>query len=462
MGTTKAAIGIAPEPPVMMGTALSRWTMAYFTAALAFLIAAQGLMVAGYGFPAAPAEAPESLLLVHMITIGWLSLLMCGALFQFVPVLVARPLVGARLVLPALVCLLSGLALLLCGFLQLSGVVDPPFSPLAPAGVLLPVGFAIVVGVLGVTLWSGRPLPLSARFVTAGLASLVATAMLGVLFALQLAGFATFGVDWRGAAIPTHMSAGFGGWLTLTAIGVSYRLLPMFMLSPDKARRSGHAVFGCGVAALVLMVVAAPLESAFGGPGVAAPLAGLAVAVAIVFYGIDLVFFYRNRKRRKIELNSRSAIGAFGGLYLSALLTAVLVATGSLVQHAPAVVYLVAFGWISGLGVSQLYKIVPFLTWLECYGPVMGKKPTPRVQDLVVEQRDHIWFVLYFGGVLVGTGALLADAPGLFRLAAAVTLAATLALVVELVLARRLFNVKSDLRLPDGATQPRLFLPRHV
>jgi hypothetical protein len=67
--------------------------------------------------------------------------------------------------------------------------------------------------------------------------------------------------------------------------------------------------------------------------------------------------------------------------------------------------------------------------------------------------------VLYFAGVLAGTGALLADKPTLFRLAVAATLAATLALIVELVLARRLFNVAKNLRLPDGTTTPRLFLP---
>jgi hypothetical protein len=89
----------------------------------------------------------------------------------------------------------------------------------------------------------------------------------------------------------------------------------------------------------------------------------------------------------------------------------------------------------------------------------MGKKPTPRVQDLVVERRDRVWFALYFLGVLSGTGALLVNQPDVFRLAAGVTLLATLAIVVELVLARRLYNVEDGKRLPEGTSRPRLFLP---
>lgn len=446
----------------MIGAALSRWTMAYFCSALLFLLGAELLMAGGYGFPSADVGAPETLIVVHMVTIGWLSLLMCGALFQFVPVLVAKPLRGKGLVLPALVCLLAGLASLIAGFLQLSGVpvFDLPLLPLA--SMLLPAGFVLAVVVLALTLWSARParVPLPARFVAVGLASLLATFTLGGLFALFLSGHATalMFVDLRAYALPAHVAAGLGGWIGLTSIGVSYRLLPMFMLAPDKERRTGHAAWWIGVAALSLAVPGMLLEGLIDGPGRAGALAALLGAAAVALYGADLLFFYRNRKRRAIELNSMAALGAFAALFLSALLLLALLATGTLQRHAGALVYLAVFGWLTGLGLSQLYKIVPFLTWLECYGPIMGKKPTPRVQDLVVERRGRLWFALYFLGVLAGVGALLAERPELFRMAAAATLVATLAIAVELVLSRRLLNLAAGARLPEGVSPPRLFL----
>jgi hypothetical protein len=121
-----------------------------------------------------------------------------------------------------------------------------------------------------------------------------------------------------------------------------------------------------------------------------------------------------------------------------------------------AVVFLVAFGWLSGLGLSQLYKIIAFLTWLECYGPVLGKAPTPRVQDLVVENRAAKWFYVYFASVWAGTAALLAGETALFRTAAAVMFVGTCGIVVQLVRTRRLTDVNAEQMLPQGAQRPRL------
>ena len=119
----------------MPGVTLSRWTLSYFAVALAALMVAQVLMAAGFGFPAVPLQAAETLVVVHLVAIGWLSLLMLGALFQFVPVLTARPLHSDRLAGLALVGLVAGLLTLVGGFMHLAGaaVPDLPFFPAAGA-----------------------------------------------------------------------------------------------------------------------------------------------------------------------------------------------------------------------------------------------------------------------------------------------------------------------------------------
>lgn len=446
---------------IMTNSPLSRWTMAFFAMALIFLISAEGLMVSGYGFPNDAIEAPGTLVIVHLVAVGWLSLLMCGALFQFVPVLVAQPLRRAPLALPAFACLTAGLCFLLAGFLQLSGAFEIGIPFLVLGGTFLPLGFALAAWVLGDTLWHARPLTLPARFVAVGLTCLVVVAVLGSLFTFLLSGFipANWMAEHHGHLVPLHAALGIGGWLSFSAAGVSYRLLPMFMLAPDRERITSRWAWLSGCTALFALILLAPLELTFRQTiTLSLAMAGLLGLFALLLYCTDLIFLYRNRKRRQVELNIRAAGGAFLALFASVLLGVALVASGTLLQHVGALFYLVSFGWLTGLGLSQLYKIVPFLTWLECYGPVMGRKPTPRVQDLVVERRDRVWFALYFAGVSAATGALLAGHPTLFGLGAAITLLATIAIAIELVIARRLANVSAALRLPEGARLPCLFM----
>ncbi len=443
----------------MTGVSLSRWSMSFFASALVALLVAELLMAVGYGFPNAAVRAPETLVLVHLVAIGWLSLLMCGALFQFVPVLVARPLYSNSLPLPALLCLVGGLAALILGFLQLAGRIDPAVPYLAAAGALLGVGFALALWNLGRTLWPPWTLPLPARFVAIGLLSIAATASYGIIFALVLGGsvaaepFLVFAAE----AVPLHIIAGFGGWLTFTAIGVSYRLLAMFMLAPELNGRRTHAVFYLGTAALAIAVLGGGAAIRLGDHlNHVLALAGIVGLAAAALYGADVVRLYRARKRRNIELNSRMAAFALASLAASVVLILALLALDRLADHAGAVIFLVAFGWLSGLGLAKLYKIVPFLTWLECYGPVLGKATTPRVQDLVVEKRAIKWFLLYFLAVWSATVALLAQYAPAFQVAAIGMLVATLGIVVHLVRARRLADVAAERRLPEGANRPRL------
>jgi hypothetical protein len=447
----------------MPGASLSRWTLAYFAAALLCLLAAEALMAGGFGFPVAAIEAGETLIVVHLVAIGWLSLLMAGALFQFVPVLVARPLRGEVLSPIALALLLAGLAALLAGFADMAGIVGLPPALLPLGGTLLLAGFTAMIVSLGQTLWSARPLALPAWLVVAGLCALVLTVGLGESFALILSGLvggeAALSLLLHG--IPLHALLGLGGWLTLTAMGVSYRLLAMFMLAPETERASTRIVFAAGILSLLLIAAAIPFAMA-ASLGVMGLLlaAGVAGLVALALYGNDVLVLYRQRKRRNIELNARAAIGAFAALLGAAIMLVVLLASGQLAEKVGALAYLFAFGWLGGLGLAMLYKIVAFLTWLECFAPVMGKRPTPRVQDLVDESRAGPWFGAYYAAVGFATLTLLVELPVAFRLFVGVQFVATLAIARHYYRSRRLLNVPAELRRDFARPHP--FLPQPV
>jgi hypothetical protein len=404
-----------------------------FTLAVLNLVIALALSVFGLAWPVAPAGAPASLAMIHLLTIGWLTMLMYGALFQFVPVITSKVLPSQALSLVTLLGLEIGLGLMVAGFLLLGG--DGPAWLLPVGGTLVIVAMLVGAGSLMVPLLGKRPMPLSAKFILAAFAFLLVTVLLGLCFALALTVPATQAAlaPLLGGGLGYHALAGFGGWFTLIGIGVSYELLPMFMLAPHDRGRLGLAVLGSAVGGLVL-VVGAGLAGVLWPEGWinAVELLGrLVLGVALALYLADVVRLYRGRKRQQIELHNRAAVGAFVALGLAVLLAAGAMATDRLAELAPVLVLLVLLGWLTGLGLTQLYKVVAFLSWLSSFGSKLGRGAVPRVQDLVDENRGRWLFGLYFAAVALATLAALFDSATLIRVGLALGLIAVLLLALE-------------------------------
>ena len=433
---------------------LSRWSPAMFAAALVNLGLGLSLAVLGLAWPAVPATAPVSLAMVHLLTLGWLTLLMFGALFQFVPVITGRKLPGQVLPLLTLIGIEAGLALMVGGFCAL--------GRLAWAARLLPVGGGVVIVALGlgatallVPLAAKRPAPLSARFVLAGLGFLLLTVLLGLSAALALTvpALGTVLAPLLGQGVAYHALGGIGGWLTLTAVGVSYELLPMFMLAPHDRGRLGAAVLWTATGGFLLAFLAGVGTTVWhAGAIAAAEQAGrIAILAALGLYLADVVRLYRSRRRRQIELHNRAALGAFGALGLALPLAVAAVATDRLAALAPSLVLLLLLGWLSGLGLTQLYKIVAFLSWLSRYGGRLGRGPVPRVQDLVREPGATGFFVLYFAAVALAVGAAAFGLADLVRAALAGALLAVALLAREYARAWRAVYVRAA---PAAAASP--------
>lgn len=441
---------------------LSRWTMSYFAAALAFLLVAEALSIAGVGYPVAGLAEPATLVIVHMVAIGWLSLAMAGALLQFVPVLVARPLVFPQLALPALVALVAGLLLLCAGFAALAGWIDASPVLLPLAAVPLTAGFTLLGLMLAATLLHARPVALFARFVLVGLACLAATVVSGAAFTVFLSGHG----GWFGNiallpdSLPFHALLGSGGWLGLIASGVSYRLFVMFMLAPEPPARRvlpvlAFAALGLGLALAGLVAPVARVEPGRG--WVAAALAAL--VLASLFYGRDILALYRSRRRKALEINMLASIPAFAALGLGLALLPISVLAEAGESRVAALAFLIAFGWLGGLTLAQLVKIVSFITWLETYTSQLGRGPVPRVGDLVAMPRTGWWFLAYFSGVALAAAALAVGSAQGFRWSMLLCLTGSVGIGVELVRVRRLSEIRTVER-PSAQERPRLLLSR--
>jgi hypothetical protein len=419
----------------MISNRLSRWTPSFFVCALLNFLVAQALVLAGITWPVKSAAAPGTLIAVHLLTIGWLLLLMLGALFQFIPVIASRPLPGQPLALATLVAIQAGLIGMICGFAAF-GVGLPLLTRCLPVGgVLVITGVLIACYDIGVPLLQARPMPLPARMVLTGLGFLLVTVGLGLAFALALSvpALSPYLAPLLAVGVAYHALAGLGGWFTLTAMGVSYKLLPMFMLAPEERGRTGEAVHQLSAAGFGLVVLAGLLRAWSTSPAlkVFEGVGYTCIVIGIGIYLWDVVRIYRTRKRAAVELHNRAAVGAFIMLGITVLLGIALRLSGILADYAPVLVFLVLFGWLSGFGLTQLYKIVPFLSWLGHFGQKLGRGPVPRVQDLVNESHSYPWFIIYFLGVALAAIAMLGPDYYIFRAGLSLSALATLGLIFE-------------------------------
>lgn len=368
---------------------------------------------------------------VHLATLGWITMVMVGAAYQLIPVLLQVGLFSERLGRLSYWPLAAGAAGMVAGFWSRRiGLV-------VAGGFLAAFGLALFLYNAVQTLRGVRAWTPGGRALGAALAFLLLTAAWGVLLLVGLHHGAL------GGAFPRHLAAhavlGVAGWVSLTIVGVGYRLLPMFALSHGHSlRRQGWTALALGLGA------AGGAAGALGAGRGAAGLGAALVACALAAFCLDTAAILRRRRRRLEPVSLLSAAGVACGGAAAAL--AGLGVAGWLPPGVPAgrvvtaVAYLALGGWASLMIAGQLLKIVPFLVWLGRYGERAGREPVPLVRDLY-DPRLGTWaFRLLLPGTLGGAGAVLAGSPAAGALFSGVNLAGALALaaaVGQAVLGRR-------------------------
>ncbi len=373
--------GLALEnmPPLMA-------PLRFFITAPLFGLLAAALLLLG-GFEPWDRWSAPLMAVTHLLTLGFMAMVMVGALFQVLPVLSGQTIPGQRWLAPLLH--LS----LVCGTLALAGAMLWRHAAWQQtAMLLLGATFLLFLGAVGLRLIH-----------RAGGHSLFAIrlAALSLLLAITL-GLALLWrnmggqVGWLPDSPTTaHIRFALLGWVLLLVMGVSYQVIPMFHVTPD------YPSHGVRLLPASIFIALLALSVFTSGP-IAAAAVVLLVAAALA-YAIITLRLFTLRKRKLVDYTIR-----FWQLALSCLVTALLLYSGAALWPQwinPGTELLWGILLIAGFAMSviigMLHKILPFLCWLHLnmqrnrrYNPKALLR-LPTMHDILPGRRARVQFHLH-------------------------------------------------------------------
>ncbi len=389
-----ASVGLSYEQGPPFGTPLRLFFFAPMFLALAAVLAMfapDDLLASRW--------TPVSLALTHLITVGYLGMVMTGALLQMLPVVVGSPVPAAGLVGgSALAGLGSGSLLLAAGFL----LGEPTL--LMMAVLALSIGFLPFLAGTLISLIRARALPHVAWPMRQSWVALAVTIFLGLALASAMAGLWD-NPDSLGLTA-MHVAWGLGGWILILVVGVAYQVVPMLQLTPAYPKGITHALTWSMPSALLLFTCAwvcsnllpAPLAQGMEALGL---LIGMASAVAFALTTLKL---QRQRRRKLGDVTLDFwRLGMASLICVGLLLPAALMESNPWRDEAQLLLGLIfLLGFAASVVNGMLYKIVPFLAWFHLQAQTKaGATKIPNMKQFITEDAARRHFRLHLAAVVL-------------------------------------------------------------
>ncbi|MEO7086533.1 MAG: hypothetical protein ABI442_02570 [Gemmatimonadaceae bacterium] len=343
----------------------------HFAAATVYLIAgAIGLVWIAPELAAGMYLSPHVAGITHLFTLGWLTTTIFGALYQLLPVALGAPIRWPRVGHASFWTFAPGAGLFACGVADGSTVLHDTGLALVTAGIVL-----AMINLIS-SLHRARARDVTWAAIALAAIFLLSTLVLGAVLVQNLHTGVLAGARVR--VLATHLHVAIIGWALIMMVGVSHRLLPMFLLAHGADTKWTKR-------ALTFLAIGIPILAV--GLNTRFPAAGW---IAVVFLELGVACFllqarsfYRARVRKRIDIGMRFVAAALLFLAIAAALGPAVLAAGSGAPHL-AIVY-VLFGLLGGVilfVVGFFYKIVPLLVWTVRYRNRMGKEAVPTVADM--------------------------------------------------------------------------------
>jgi hypothetical protein len=397
--------GAAPMPGGMTPAANSiRLAAEHFAASIVYLLAgALGLVWIAPELAMGAYPSPHVAGITHLFTLGWITTTIFGALAQLLPVALGAPIRSTRVGHVSFFTFAPGVGFFAAGIASSTLVLQH-------VGIgLITIGIILEIGNIAASLPRAKSRDVTWGAIVIAITYLASTLVLGVILLHNL--HSGFIANARLVALATHLHVALVGWVLVMIVGVSHRLLPMFLLAHGadvRWTKRALALLAIGVLAL-----AAGLTARF------APAVWLGTALidgGVACFIWQAWSFYRVRVRKKIDIGMRFAMTGICFLAIAAVLGSALVVAGP--AHARLATMYVVVGLLGGIVqyvCGFFYKIVPLLAWTARFRGRMGKGPVPTVAQLYSARVAYCQLGIMTVAVLLLAGGIGAGAAHVTR-----------------------------------------------
>ena len=344
---------------------------------------------------------PELLAITHLLVLGWITMIIFGALYQLLPVIMEVKLYSESFAIASFILLGLGTILLAFSFWQFSfGTI------MFVAATFVVVAVGLFVANVLFTAHSSTKKVIERTFIVTSTIWLLFTVLAGLTLAVnQVHPFLkTSQIE----LLKLHAHAGIVGWFIQLIIGVSSKLLPMFMVSHHVNTKKLTVAYYAINIGLIAGLVSLFLQVKFG-----VILSALIIVPGIFSYLSFIYEAYTKRVKKQLDIGMKQTAFSFLILVIPFFLIFTLLFNFKFLNNLTpplSVAYgsAIVIGFITSLVMGQTYKTLPFIVWLKVYRGRIGKVVLPLPKDLYSEKIAiaQLWlFAIGFVLLLIGISA---------------------------------------------------------
>ncbi|WP_373072132.1 hypothetical protein [Sulfurimonas sp.] len=321
---------------------------------------------------------------VHVFLLGFMMMIIFGAMAQLVPVVLEVEHFAIELYYAVYPLLLIGTSLMAVGFYGFPVLL--PFG-----GTIALIAFGIFLFETFLTIKKVKKMSFVIGSMIIANIFLLLGLIVGIVMALGYSGL--MDVDLNGL-LRSHVYLVLVGYVSITIMGIGLVLIPMFWLSHGFSWKYAKiALLTLSIAVILIFIGSLTCINTLN-----ISAYGLTI-ISFSLYSYNIYVIYKKRVRVETDIYFKSILFSSISLFI-ALILGIFYFLTQKQEVLLATFWMVFLGFITHIIIGHLYKIIPFLVWYEKFSPYVGKKQVPMLADMIPVNSANMQFIFSSIGVL--------------------------------------------------------------